>query len=165
MDELTDAERAELYLKLWWSHDGQWFLKARDAHGIDAAMALNEDVIESMGRIEMRLLHRHRGEPEVADAGAFLPLTLDAHRLMGIPAMGALDGASAFTLHVEDCRVWPMTERAGLAREAPGCRGSLRRRHGWASVFFAPERIRWTRSFGRPDGAATCGYRFELLSG
>ncbi|RPI49646.1 MAG: hypothetical protein EHM56_12060, partial [Chloroflexi bacterium] len=41
-------------LMLYW--DGQWFLKAVDAFGLDAAVALNARVRASFGRIEMRLL-------------------------------------------------------------------------------------------------------------
>ncbi len=164
MRTLTDAERAELYFRLWWSHDGQWFLKARDELGLERAMELNERSIESMGRIEMRELHRTLGAPEVTDAAGFLPMAAAVHELVGLPSKGEMDGPSAFTLGVHSCPVWPMTERAGLTESAPGCRGSLRRRLGWASVFFPVDSFRWTRTHGRPDGNPECGYRFELLS-
>lgn len=160
---LSDAERAKILLDCWWSHDGQWFLKARAAHGMDAAMALNEDAIESMGRIEMRRLHAAFGAPEVHDAADLLPLVLEAHALVGIPADGEMDGPDAFVVRVEGCRVWAMTEVAGLEALAPGCRGSLRRRRGWATVFFPAERVHWERVMGRPDGDPRCAYRFRLL--
>jgi len=159
---LTDAQRADLLLSLWWSHDGQWMLKTRDAHGLADAMERNEDVIESMGRIEMRQLHRALGAGEVTDAGHFLPLAVAAHDLIGLPADGAMEGSDGFLLRVPQCRVWTMTERADLTAQAPGCAGSLRRRMGWASVFFAVDRVRWERAYGRPDGDPDCGYRFRL---
>ena len=163
MSALSDAERARLLLDCWWSHDGQWFLKAAAAHGPEAAMALNEDAIESIGRIEMRRLHAALGAPEVRGAADFLPLALEVHELVGIPADGQMDGPEAFLLHVEGCRVWDMTEAAGLQAFAPGCRGSLRRRVGWATVFFPAERVGWSRVAGRPDGDPRCAYRFTLL--
>ena len=160
---LTDAERARLLLECWWSHDGQWFLKARAAHGLEEAMALNEGAIESIGRIEMRRLHAALGSPPVTDAADLLPLVVEAHAFVGIPGQGEMDGEGSFLLRVETCRVWDMTLSAGLEAIAPGCRGSLRRRQGWATVFFPAERVRWTREYGRPDGDPRCAYRFRLL--
>ena len=160
---LSDAARAQLLLDCWWSHDGQWFLKARAALGIEAAMQLNEASIESIGRIEMRRLHAALGSPPVLGAAELLPLVIEAHDFVGIPAEGEMDGHDAFLVHVAECRVWEMTVAGGLEATAPGCRGSLRRRHGWATAFFAPERVEWTRVIGRPDGDPRCAYRFRLL--
>jgi len=160
---LSDAERARLLLDSWWSHDGQWFLKARAALGLEAAMELNEASIESIGRIEMRRLHGALGSPPVESAADLLPLVVEAHDLVGIPGEGRMDGPDAFLLHVEECRVWDMTRAASLEAVAPGCRGSLRRRLGWATAFFPAERVEWTRVMGRPDGDPRCAYRFRLL--
>ena len=165
MSGLTDAQRAQLLLDCWWSHDGQWFLKARAALGVEMAMELNETTIESMGRVEMRRLHMALGAPPVLEAADLMPLVVEAHTLVGIPAEGEMDGADAFLVRVEACRVWEMTTAAGLEDLAPGCRGSLRRRHGWATAFFAAERVEWTRVLGRPDGDPRCAYRFRLLEG
>ena len=143
---LTDAQRAELLLACWWSHDGQWFLKTAAAHGLPDAMERNEDVIESVGRIEMRRLHAALGAPPVETAADFLPLVLEAHALVGLPSEGEADRPDGFLLTVDDCIVWRMTEAAELTDAAPGCRGSLRRRRGWATVFFAEERISWAPS-------------------
>jgi hypothetical protein len=160
---LSDAQRAELLLACWWSHDGQWFLKTAAAHGLPDAMERNEDVIESVGRIEMRRLHAALGEPAVQTAADLLPLVLEAQALIGIPAEGVADRPDGFVVTVDECMVWRMTEAAELTDAAPGCRGSLRRRRGWATVFFPEERVSWAREFGRPDGDARCGYRFTLL--
>ncbi len=160
---LSDAERARLLLDSWWSHDGQWFLKVRASLGLEAAMELNESSIESIGRIEMRSLHSALGSPTVESAADLMPLVVEAHDLVGIPAEGRMDGPDAFLVHVEQCRVWEMTLAAGLEGSAPGCRGSLRRRLGWATVFFPAARVEWTRVLGRPDGDQRCAYRFRLL--
>jgi len=125
-------------------------------------MALNEDAIESIGRIEMRRLHAALGAPEVRGAADLLPMVLEVQELVGIPAEGEMDGEDAFLVHVDGCLVWDMTEAAGLQALAPGCRGSLRRRLGWATVFFPAERVDWTRVAGRPDGDPRCAYRFRL---
>lgn len=160
---MDDATRARLLLDAWWAHDGQWFLKTARAHDLGDALERNEETIESMGRIEMRLLHHELGAPAVDDAAGFLPLVIAAHDLIGVPAQGRSDGPDSFVLEVAECRVWGMTEAARMTDVAPGCRGSLRRRLGWATLFFDPERISWTREFGRPDGDPRCGYRFTLL--
>lgn len=160
---LSDADRARLLLDAWWSHDGQWFLKARAALGLETAMELNESSIESIGRIEMRRLHAALGSPPVTSATELMPIVVEAQEFVGIPAEGSMDGADSFLLHIEECRVWDMTVAAGLEAAAPGCRGSLRRRLGWATVFFPAERVEWTRATGRPDGDPRCAYRFRLL--
>jgi hypothetical protein len=161
--ELTAAEQARVLRDCWWAHDGQWFLKTAAAHGLADAMERNEDAIESMGRIEMRRLHVAMGSPTVIDVADFLHMHQAAQQLIGWFASGARLDGDGFVVEIDDCRVWQMTESAGLTDVAPGCRGALRRQGGWASVFFDPERFSWTREFGRPDGDARCGYRFSLL--
>ena len=158
----TSPDHQEMLRANWWSHDGQWFLKAVEAVGVETAMAINEEAIESMGRIEMRRLHSEMGGEPVIGADDFLPLAVAAQEMIGIPAEGEMDGENSFTLAVETCRVWDRTEAACLTTAAPGCRGSLRRRLGWGTVFFDPHRVVWTREVGRPDGDPRCRYRFRL---
>ncbi len=62
-------------LMLYW--DGQWFLKAVDAFGLDAAVDLNARVRASFGRIEMRHLLKAVGKAQAAG----LP---DAMRLLDL---------------------------------------------------------------------------------
>ena len=126
-------------------------------------MELNEAAIESIGRIEMRRLHAALGAPEVSGAADLMPLVVEAHAFIGMPAEAEMDGHDAFLVRVEACRVWDMTLAGGLEAAAPGCRGSLRRRLGWATAFFAAERVEWARVLGRPDGDPRCAYRFRLL--
>lgn len=162
---LSDADRAAFYRDAWWAHDGQWFLKARNKLGLEAAMELNEDAIESQGRIEMKRFHALSGSPPVETAGDLLPLVLAMHDLVGVPVDGEMEGAAAFVLRERECLVWQMTVAAGLEEAAPGCRGSMRRRLGWATVFFPKDRVEWTRTAGPPMGTApACSYRFHLLS-
>jgi hypothetical protein len=159
---LSAEERARVLLECWWSHDGQWFLKARAAHGLEAAMQLNEDAVESVGRIEMRRLHAALGSPKVRSAADFMPLVLAAHDLIEIEAVGEEAGPDAFVIRETECRVWAMTQAADLEAVTPGCRGSMRRRLGWATVFFPRARISWERIGGPPDGEPPCAYRFTL---
>jgi len=166
---LDAEERARLLLECWWAHDGQWFLKTAAAHGLEEAMRLNEAAIESIGRIEMRRLHAALDAPPVRTAGDLLPLVLAAQDLMGVPVEGGPDGPDGFWLRETECRVWAMTQAAGLEADTPGCRGSMRRRQGWATAFFPVDRVRWERTSGPPMGAAPedaatlCAYRFRLL--
>lgn len=158
----SPSDREVMLRENWWSHDGQWFLKAVDTVGLETAMEINEEAIESMGRIEMRRIHEEMGAPEVTSAADLLPLTVAAHEMVGIPAEGEMDGDDSFILAIESCLVWEMTEAASLTTSAPGCRGSLRRRLGWATAFFDARRVVWTREAGRPDGDPRCRYRFRL---
>src|SRR5207248_816205 len=84
--------------------------------------------------------------------GDFLPLVLAAQDVMGVPVEGGADGRDGFWLRERECRVWTMTVAAGLEAIAPGCRGSMRRRQGWATAFFPVERVRWERTRGPPEG-------------
>lgn len=161
---LTDADRVRFLRDCWWSHDGQWFLKARDRFGLDAALDLNEASIESMGRIEMRRLHAMLGAPPVVSAHDLLPLVLEVSALIGLDVEGEPDGPDAFLVRERSCLVWEMTEAAGLEHVAPGCRGSMRRRLGWATALFPRERVEWTRVAGPPEGTdGPCAHRFRLL--
>jgi hypothetical protein len=161
---LSDADRAAFYRDSWWAHDGQWFLKAKAMLGLEAAMELNEEAIESQGRIEMKKLHALNGSPPVETAADLLPLVLAIQELVGVPVDGEMDGAEAFVLRERECLVWQMTVAAGLEEVAPGCRGSMRRRQGWATAFFPKHRVEWTRTAGPPLGnAPACCYRFRLI--
>lgn len=161
---LSDADRARFFLDAWWAHDGQWFLKAQARVGLDVALELNENAVESQGRIEMRKLHALLGGEAVAGAADLLPLVLAMHDLLDIPAEGEADGPDGFVLHERECRAWQMTVAAGMGDVGTGCRGSLRRRQGWATAFFPKERVEWTRIAGPLLGDATpCAYRFRLL--
>ena len=161
---LSDADRATFYRDAWWAHDGQWFLKAKTKLGLETAMELNEDAIESQGRIEMKRFHTLSGSPPVKTAADLLPLVLAMHDLVGVPVEGEMDVGDAFVLRERECLVWQMTVAAGLEEAAPGCRGSMRRRLGWATVFFPKDRVEWTRTAGPPLGTAPgCSYRFRLL--
>jgi hypothetical protein len=162
---LSGADRAQVLRDAWWAHDGQWFLKAKARYGLQAALELNEAAIESQGRIEMRHLHAALGRPRVASAADLLPLVLAVHELLDLPAEGETAGEDAFVLREIRCRAWEMTVAAGLEEVAPGCRGSMRRRLGWATFFFPRERVEWTRLQGPPEGPAPCAYRFRLLPG
>lgn len=161
---IPDVDRAAFFRDAWWSHDGQWFLKARAKLGLEAAMELNEDAIESQGRIEMRRFHGLTGGAPVADAADFLPLVVMMSELLEIPVEASEVGAHGFVLRELECRVWQMTVAAKLEDVTPGCRGSMRRRQGWATVFFPDERVEWTRVGGPPLGDPTpCAYRFRLV--
>jgi Family of unknown function (DUF6125) len=164
LPQISDADRAAFFRDAWWSHDGQWFLKAKAKVGLEMAMELNEDAVESIGRIEMKRFHALVGSAPVETAADFLPLVLAMHELVAVPAEGELDGSDAFVLRETECRVWQMTVAAGMEAITPGCRGSMRRRQGWATAFFPEERVEWTRTGGPPMGDTTaCSYRFLLL--
>jgi hypothetical protein len=112
----------------------------------------------------MKRLHALVGATPVERAVDLLRMVVAIQDLIDIPAEGAMVGENAFGVRETSCRVWQMTVAAGLEEVAPGCRGSMRRRPGWATAFFPPERVKWTRTGGPPDGDQTpCAYRFQLI--
>jgi hypothetical protein len=82
---LSDAQQAQMLGKLMLFWDGQWFLKAVDAFGLDAAIELNARVRTSFGRIEMRTLLKAVGKKKADD----LP---DAMRLLETYAQAFMRG-------------------------------------------------------------------------
>ena len=64
---LTGAEQAKMLRKLILFWDGQWFLKAVEAFGLDAAVDLNARVRASYGRIEMRTMLKATGKRSADD--------------------------------------------------------------------------------------------------
>lgn len=54
--KLTPKQREKLLRNIWLLHDGRWFLKSIILLGFDSATKLNLDVVESIGKTEMRQL-------------------------------------------------------------------------------------------------------------
>jgi hypothetical protein len=64
---LSDADQVRMLRKLMLYWDGQWFLKAAEAFGLEAAVELNARVRASFGRIEMRTLLKTVGKRQADD--------------------------------------------------------------------------------------------------
>jgi len=54
--KLTPKQKEKLLRNIWLLHDGRWFLKSTMLLGFDAATKLNLEVVESIGKTEMKQL-------------------------------------------------------------------------------------------------------------
>ncbi len=59
--ELTAKQREKLLRNIWVLHDGRWFLKSIVKFGFDTATELNLDVVESIGKTEIKQLIAETG--------------------------------------------------------------------------------------------------------
>jgi hypothetical protein len=62
---LTTKQKEKLLRNIWLLHDGRWFLKSIMLLGFDVATRLNLDVVESIGKTEMKQLVAEAGFSEI----------------------------------------------------------------------------------------------------
>jgi hypothetical protein len=65
--KLTPAQKEKLLRNIWLLHDGRWFLKSIVKFGFDTATELNLEVVESIGKTEMKQLIAETGFGEIKD--------------------------------------------------------------------------------------------------
>jgi len=121
---LSEAEQVRMLRKLLLYWDGQWFLKAVDTFGLEAAVALNAQVRASFGRIEMRLLLKAVGKSQADDlADAMRLIEAYSRTFMG----GALRSDAVLLepgqaeVTVQRCAAYEGAKRAALPRQDQAC--------------------------------------------
>jgi len=122
--ELTAAEQVQMLRRLMLYWDGQWFLKAVDAFGLDAAVALNARVRASFGRIEMRLLLKAVGKEQaddLPDAMRLLDLYTQVFLGKTIRAEFVAVGERRSQAIVRRCPAYEGAKLAALPRQDQGC--------------------------------------------
>ena len=63
--KLTPKQKEKLLRNIWLLHDGRWFLKSIVQFGFDTATKLNLEVVESIGKTEMKQLIAETGFGEI----------------------------------------------------------------------------------------------------
>jgi len=64
---LTHEQREEILRNIWTLHDGRWFIKTIEKFGLGTANELNQTVIRSMGKTEIKLLLRETAIGKISD--------------------------------------------------------------------------------------------------
>ncbi len=121
---LTDAEQAKMLGKLMLFWDGQWFLKAVEEFGLDAAIELNARVRTSFGRIEMRTLLKAVGKSRADDLpDAMRLLETYAQVFLGdrLRAEFAVMSDEQAQVVVSRCAAYEGAKLAGLSRVDQAC--------------------------------------------
>lgn len=63
--KLAPKQKEDLLRNIWLLHDGRWFLKSIVKFGFDTATELNLEVVESIGKTEMKQLIAETGFAEI----------------------------------------------------------------------------------------------------
>jgi len=122
--QLSAEDQVQMLRRLMLYWDGQWFLKAVDAFGLDAAVALNARVRASFGRIEMRHLLKACGKGQAADLpDAMRLLELYTQTFLGKPfrAEFVAVGEHRSQVLVRRCPAYEGAKLAALPRQDQSC--------------------------------------------
>jgi hypothetical protein len=162
---LSEGQQVQMLRKLMLYWDGQWFLKAAEAFGLDPAVDLNARVRASFGRVEMRLLLKAVSKSRADDLA-------DAMRLLQTYAetfMGGT-GRSEFTvlepgqaeIVVRRCAAYEGAKRAALARQDQACVACETLWDAWLGVLLPDSEVmvRYPQRQGKGD--PVCRFVVEL---
>ncbi len=137
---LSEPAKVKMLRKLMLYWDGQWFLKAAEDLGLDAAIDLNARVRASFGRIEMRTLLKTLSKPQARD----LPDALQLLETYGTAFMGGalraefvtMDGNHAEVV-VRRCAAFEGAKHAALPRVDQACIACERLWQVWLETLLA----------------------------
>jgi hypothetical protein len=166
--QLSAEEQVHMLRRLMLYWDGQWFLKAVDAFGLDAAVDLNARVRASFGRIEMRLLLKAVGMTSAAD----LP---DAMRLIDLYTQTFLGKAiqAEFVavekhrsqVNVRRCAAYEGAKLAALPRDDQACVACEGLWSAWLAILLPGAQINVDCSLCQGKGDPMCSFFFALSDG
>jgi hypothetical protein len=155
--QLSLDEQAQMLRKLILYWDGQWFLKAVEAFGLEAAIDLNARVRASFGRIEMRTLLRTVGKTRADDlADALRLLETYANTFMGnrLRAEFAALSDDRAEVIVRRCAAYEGAKRAALPRADQACVACETLWDVWLETLLPDVQveIRYPKRQGKGDG-------------
>ncbi|HEY3316064.1 MAG TPA: hypothetical protein VGL40_12415 [Bacillota bacterium] len=141
-------------LALAW--DGQWFLKAIEEFGLEAAMRLNSRVRVAFGRIEMRETLKALDKKRADDLADALRIVMTYGRLMmndRLESTGSLAGDEA-QIEVTRCYVAENAKRANLGRFDQACLACPELWQAWLGTLLPGRQvdIETLAQIGRGDG-------------
>ena len=165
---LSEADQVKMLRKLILYWDGQWFLKAVEMFGLDAAVDLNARVRASFGRIEMRTLLkalRKRRADDLADAMRLLDTYGQA--LMGgrlRAEFGAVDDSQAEVI-VRRCAAYEGAKRANLPRVDQACVTCEVLWNAWLETLLPGARVDVQYPMRQGMGDPYCQFMISLKAG
>lgn len=164
---LSEGQQVQMLRKLMLYWDGQWFLKAAEAFGLEPAIDLNARVRASFGRIEMRLLLKAVGKSQADDlADALRLLQTYAETFMGSALRSEfrlLDPGHA-EITVQRCAAYEGAKRAALARQDQACVACETLWDAWLEALLpgCAIEVRYPQRQGKGD--PNCRFVIELAS-
>jgi hypothetical protein len=164
---LSDADQLRMLRKLMLYWDGQWFLKAVDAHGLNAAIDLNARVRASFGRIEMRTLLKtlkKRQANDLLDAMQLLQTYGQAFMAGTLRAEFQTMSATQAEVRVERCAAYEGAKRAGLARVDQACVACEGLWTAWLEILLPGAKIQVDYPARMGKGDAHCRFLFRVTA-
>jgi hypothetical protein len=165
---LTDADQAQMLRKLMLYWDGQWFLKAVQEFGLEAAISLNAKVRSAFGRIEMRLLLKTVGKSRADD----LPDALDlletyARAFMGshLRAEFASVTENQAEVVIRRCAAYEGAKQAALARTDQACVACETLWGAWLEILLPGSEIEVHYPMRQGMGDSVCRFTIQLNAG
>ncbi|MCJ7669257.1 MAG: DUF6125 family protein [Dehalococcoidia bacterium] len=114
--KLAPKQKEKLLRNIWLLHDGRWFLKSIVKFGFDTATELNLEVVESIGKTEMKQLIAETGFEEVRDIEE-LKTFMEIASSLYFPEEHKYEfkvvDNNTFVGHVLECYVHKMVSKAG----------------------------------------------------
>ena len=123
--EIPAGVRAQVMAGLALAWDGQWFLKANDKFGWDAAAELNIRTRHAFGRIEMRSTLMALGKKKADSLQDALEIWQAYFRMFGadrgvFAGDYAIEG-NTLAVTVHKCAAWEGAKRARLEKDVQAC--------------------------------------------
>jgi hypothetical protein len=125
---LKAKQKEKLLRNIWLLHDGRWFLKSVMQVGFDAATKLNLEVVESIGKTEMKQLIAETGFGDIKkieDLKALIELAAPLYFPPEHKYELEIIDDNTLLGRVLECYVYQMVSKAGT-REIHQCAAKLR---------------------------------------
>jgi hypothetical protein len=165
---LSQSEQIKMLRKLLLYWDGQWFLKAVEAMGLEEAIALNARVRASFGRIEMRTLLRALDRRQAEDLAEALQML----ELYGATFMGGALRASFVAIDehqaeiiVRRCAAYEGAKRARLPRQDQSCVACKGLWNAWLETLLPGSQADVRYSMVQGEGDAYCHFLVSVRQG
>jgi len=160
---LSAAEREELLIKCWMSHDARWFMAVAQQFGVDTANRLNQTAAHAEGIVEAQRIVRALQLQKPATVGDYLAIQETLITFLGPDLLNyrVLEtGDDSYRLEVQRCFAYDNVVRAGIA-DSYEC-GIFARVTGWFDALgiqyeMTPQLGKCMKVQGRE-----CGYAFRL---
>lgn len=115
--EFSSEQREDILRNVWTLHDGRWFIKTIEKYGLETANNLNQTVIRSMGKTEIKVLMNGSGIKKIGDIDQLNSLVTAASNLY-FPKEHKYEfkilSENELLGHVIKCYVHKNVEKAGI---------------------------------------------------
>jgi hypothetical protein len=131
-DSLSAAQREQLLIRCWMSHDARWFNAVAREFGMEAANRINQSAVREAARLEAQRVGRALGVVPARDAAACMNAQQALIGLLGPELLdydARAEDASTYRVTVQRCFAHENVTKAGIAAKYD-C-GIFARVEGW----------------------------------